>query len=143
MNKTKWGMIYNADALSISDMLHFARISEQAGAENNWTTEGWRDAFVPLTAMAGVVATIRMGTGVAQMARPPVLTALTAQSLAEYTKGRFVLGVGTAPQIWNKNWHNFDVPRPVPRIREYMECIREVLKATPDSPPTIEGSFTK
>ena len=137
----KWGMIYNADALEIDDMLRFGPLSEQAGAESVWTTEGWRDAFVPLTAMAGVVTTIRMGTGVAQMARPPVLTALTAQSLAEYTKGRFVLGVGTAPQIWNKNWHNLDVPRPVPRIREYMECIREVLKATVEQPANYRGEF--
>jgi len=82
----KWGMIYNDDALGIDDMLRFGPLSEQAGAESVWTTEGWRDAFVPLTAMAGVVTTIRMGTGVAQMARPPVLTALTAQSLAELEK---------------------------------------------------------
>ena len=38
--------------------------------------EAWRDAFVPLTAMASTVKTVRLGKGIAQMARPPVLTAL-------------------------------------------------------------------
>lgn len=102
MASIKWGVIYNADALSFADMLHFAPLAEQAGADGIWTTEGWRDAFVPLTAMAGTLKTVRVGTSIAQMARPPVLTALSALSLAEYTGGRFVLGVGTAPREWNK-----------------------------------------
>ena len=143
MAKTKWGLVHSADALDIDDMLHFAPLAERAGAESLWTTEGWRDAFVPLTAIAGTVKAMRLGTGVAQMARPPVLTALSAQSLAEYTKGQFVLGVGTAPPIWNKNWHNLDVPRPVPRIREYIECIRHVLRATTEQPANYSGEFYK
>src|SRR5271166_5832004 len=90
MAKTKWGVAYNADALSLDDMLHFAPLAEQAGADSIWTAEAWRDAFVPLTAMAGTVKTVRVGTGIAQMARPPVLTALSALSMAEYSGGRFV-----------------------------------------------------
>jgi alkanesulfonate monooxygenase SsuD/methylene tetrahydromethanopterin reductase-like flavin-dependent oxidoreductase (luciferase family) len=120
MAKTKWGVVYNGDALSLDDMLHFAPLAEQAGADSIWTAEAWRDAFVPLTAMAGTVKTVRVGTAIAQMARPPVLTALSALSLAEYTGGRFVLGVGTAPRDWNRGWHGFDVPHTVPRIREYI-----------------------
>lgn len=102
---------------------------------------GIRDAFVPLTAMAGTIKTARVGTGIAQMARPPVLTALSALSLAEYTGGRFVLGVGTAPRDWNINWHGFDVPHPVPRIREYIECIRTVLTATTTNPIDYTGTY--
>jgi alkanesulfonate monooxygenase SsuD/methylene tetrahydromethanopterin reductase-like flavin-dependent oxidoreductase (luciferase family) len=71
MAKTKWSVIYNADAFSLSDMLRFAPMAEQAGTESIWTAEAWRDAFVPLTAMAGTVKTVRVGTGIAQMARPP------------------------------------------------------------------------
>ena len=55
-------------------------------------TELWRDAFVPLTVMASAVQRVRVGTGIAQFARPPMHTALSAMSLAEYTGGRFVLG---------------------------------------------------
>jgi alkanesulfonate monooxygenase SsuD/methylene tetrahydromethanopterin reductase-like flavin-dependent oxidoreductase (luciferase family) len=141
MPRTRWGVVYNADTLSLDDMLRFAPMAEQAGAETIWSTEGWRDAFVPLTAMASTVKTVRLGTGIAQMARPPVLTALSALSLAEYTSGRFVLGVGTAPRSWNNDWHGIDVPHPVPRIREYIECIRTVLTATTTNPINYSGTY--
>jgi alkanesulfonate monooxygenase SsuD/methylene tetrahydromethanopterin reductase-like flavin-dependent oxidoreductase (luciferase family) len=91
--------------------------------------------------MAGTVKAVRVGTGIAQMARPPVLTALSALSLAEYTSGRFVLGVGTAPRDWNKGWHGFDVPHPVPRIREYIECIRAAFTATSTRPANYTGEY--
>jgi alkanesulfonate monooxygenase SsuD/methylene tetrahydromethanopterin reductase-like flavin-dependent oxidoreductase (luciferase family) len=133
----------NADALTLDDMLHFSAEAEQAGADGIWTAEAWRDAFVPLAAMAGRVKRIRLGTAIAQMARPPVLTALSALSMAEYTGGRFVLGIGTAPADWNRNWHGLNVPRPVARIREYIECIRAVWTATPTAPATYVGEFYK
>jgi alkanesulfonate monooxygenase SsuD/methylene tetrahydromethanopterin reductase-like flavin-dependent oxidoreductase (luciferase family) len=137
----KWGVIYNGDALTIDDMMQFASLADAAGADSIWTAEGWRDAFVPLIAITAVAKRVRVGTGIAQMARPPVLTALSALSMAEYSGRRFVLGVGTAPRDWNKNWHGFDVPRPVARIREYIECIRTVWKATPTAPASYEGSY--
>jgi alkanesulfonate monooxygenase SsuD/methylene tetrahydromethanopterin reductase-like flavin-dependent oxidoreductase (luciferase family) len=137
----KCGVIYNGDSLTFDDMLHFAALADQAGADSLWTAEGWRDAFVPLTAIAGVARRARVGTGIVQMARPPVLTALSALSLAEYTAGRFILGVGTGPRLWNNNWHGFDVPHPVPQIREYIECIRTLLKATPSRPGRFDGTY--
>lgn len=137
----RWGVLYNADALTLDDMLRFSARADDAGADSIWTAEAWRDAFVPLAAMAGVTKRVRVGTGIAQMARPPVLTALSALSMAEYSGGRFVLGVGTAPRDWNKNWHGFDVPRPVARIREYMECIRAVWTASPTMPANYAGEY--
>jgi alkanesulfonate monooxygenase SsuD/methylene tetrahydromethanopterin reductase-like flavin-dependent oxidoreductase (luciferase family) len=139
----KWGVLYNADALTIDDMLNFSSLADNAGADSIWTAEAWRDAFVPLAAMAGVTKRVRLGTGIAQMARPPVLTALGALSMAEYSGDRFVLGVGTAPRDWNKNWHGFDVPRPVARIREYIECIRRVWAASPSVPANYAGEYYK
>ena len=139
----KWSFIYNGDALSIADMLHFAPMAEQAGADAIWAAEGWRDAFVPLTAVAGTLKTIRVGTAIVQMARPPVLTALSAQSMAEYTGDRFVLGVGTAPRLWNNNWHNLDVPKPVTQIRDYIQCLRAVLNATAEFLRTTTAATTK
>jgi alkanesulfonate monooxygenase SsuD/methylene tetrahydromethanopterin reductase-like flavin-dependent oxidoreductase (luciferase family) len=143
MVSRKWGVNYNADALSLDDILHFASLAKSAGADVLWTAEGWRDAFVPLTAIASVAKDVRVGTAVAQMARPPVLTALSALSMAEFTKGKFILGVGTAPKIWNQNWHGLDVQRPVAQIREYIECIRSILRATPNEPRSFSGTYYK
>lgn len=143
MAKAKWGVNYSTDTLSLADILHFASLAESAGADVVWTAEGWRDAFVPLTAIAGVAKQLRVGTAISQMARPPVLTALSALSLAELTNGKFILGVGTAPKIWNQNWHGIDVQKPVAQIREYIECVRSVLKATPSSPASFSGAYYK
>lgn len=140
-NTCKWGVIYNADDLSMADMLHYAQMAEAAGAESVWAAEAWRDAFVPLTAMASVLQRVRVGTSIAQFARPPVLTALSALSLAEYTQGRFVLGVGTAPPEWNKNWHGLEVTKPVARMREYSECLRTLWTATTTQPVSYSGEF--
>src|SRR5437899_2044321 len=124
MANAKWGVIYNADSLPLDDIPHFASLAEEAGADVVWTEEGWGDGFIPLTAIASVAKKLRVGTAISQMARPPVLTALSALSLAELTRGKFILGVGTAPKIWNQNWHGLDVQKPVAQIREYIECLR-------------------
>ena len=57
----KWGVVYNADALPLSEVLDFAALAEQAGADSLWTAEGWRDGFVPLSAMASRVNRVRLG----------------------------------------------------------------------------------
>ena len=143
MANPKWGIIYNADSLPLDDIVHFASQAESAGADAVWTAEGWRDAFVPLAAIASVAKNLRVGTAISQMARPPVLTVLSALSMAELTKGKFILGVGIAPKIWNQNWHNMDIQKPVAQIREYIQCIRSLLTATPSSPASFAGTYYK
>src|SRR5215468_9047127 len=140
-NTCKFGVVYNADDLSLADVLQYARMAEEAGVESVWAVEAGRDAFVPLTAMASVLQRVRVGTSVAQFARPPVLTALSAMALAEYTQGRFVLGIGTAPPEWNKNWHGLEVTKPVARMREYIECLRTLWTATTTQPVSYTGEF--
>jgi probable F420-dependent oxidoreductase len=143
MANVKWGVNYSTDTLPLGDILRFSSLAQEAGADVVWTAEGWRDAFVPLTAIASVAKSIRVGTAIAQMARPPVLTALSALSLAEFTNGKFVLGVGTAPKIWNENWHALDVQKPVAQMREYIECIRAIFSATPSNPVSFSGTYYK
>ena len=140
-NTCKLGVVYNADDLSLADMLQYARMAEEAGVESVWAVEAGRDAFVPLTAMASVLQRVRVGTSVAQFARPPVLTALSAMALAEYTQGRFVLGIGTGPLEWNKLWHGLEVTKPVARMREYIECLRTLWTATTTQPVSYRGEF--
>jgi alkanesulfonate monooxygenase SsuD/methylene tetrahydromethanopterin reductase-like flavin-dependent oxidoreductase (luciferase family) len=90
----KWGVIFGGDNLSMVDLLHYAQMAEEARADSVWSIEVWRDAFVPLTAMASVTHRIRVGTGIAQFARPPMHTELSAQSLAEVSGGAICAGGG-------------------------------------------------
>jgi len=139
----KWGVVFSHENLSMQDLLRFSRMAEDAGAESLWSVEVYRDAFVPLTAMASVVRKARVGSAVAQIARPPVLTELSAMSLAEFTGGRFVLGLGPAPRLWNENWYGIEFRKPVARMREYIECIRQLWASSPTHPVTYEGEFVR
>ncbi len=139
--KRKWGVLFSGENLSMSDLVHYAKMAKDAGAESVWSTELWRDGFVPLTAMAAAAPGLRVGTGVAHFARPPMLTELSAMSLAEYTNGNFVLGLGTAPKAWNENWHGLEYRKPVTRMREYIECIRTMWTATPTHSVSYRGEF--
>ena len=137
----KWGIIFGGDNLSMADLLRYAGMADAAGADSVWSVEVWRDAFVPLTAMAGVVRRARLGTAIAQLARPPWHTEMSAMSLAEVTDGRFVLGVGTGPPAWNADWHGLTLTKPVARMREYLECIRAMWTSTPAHPVSYAGEF--
>ncbi len=137
----KWGVLFNGDKLALETIVSFAMRAEDAGAESIWAAELWRDAFVPLTAIANAVQTVRLGTAVAHFARPPMLTELAAMSLAEYTQGRFILGLGTAPKDWNEKWHGLEYRKPVARMREYVECIRTMWQGSPTQAVQYAGEF--
>jgi hypothetical protein len=79
----EWVVIFGGDNLPMADLLSYAQMAEDAGADSIWTVEVWRGAFVPLTAIARVTYRVRLGTGIAQFARSPTHTELSAPSLAE------------------------------------------------------------
>ena len=139
--KWKWAVLFSGDNLTLEETIDFAASAEDAGAESLWTTELGRDAFVPLAGMAARCKRARLGTGVAIFARPPALTEISAMSMAELTNGRFVLGLGTAPPAWNENWHGLPYHRPVRRMREYVEAIRLMWTANPETPIEYEGEI--
>ena len=140
-NKRKWGVLFSGENITMAETLQYSTMAAQAGAESLWTCEIWRDGFVPLAAMAAAAPGLRLGTGVAHFARPPLLTELTAMSLAELTDGKFILGLGTAPKHFNENWYGLSYRKPVARMREYIECIRTMWTANPTRPVEYDGEF--
>tara|TARA_B100000686_G_scaffold353339_1_gene458554 strand:- start:6817 stop:7842 length:1026 start_codon:yes stop_codon:yes gene_type:complete len=138
-----WGIVFTGDNLTLSQILEFSQKAEEAGAKSLWSTELGRDAFVPLAAISNVTNGIRLGTGVATFARPPMHTETAAMTMAELTDNKFVLGLGTAPPLWNENWHGLKYERPVRRMREYVECIRKMWTASVESPITYEGEMIR
>lgn len=137
----KWGVVFSGENLSLAELLQFSRLAEDAGAESFWSFEIYRDAFVPLTAIASAVQKVRIGSAVAHIARPPALTAISAQSLAEYTNGRFILGLGPVPKGIYESWYGAALQKPVAHMREYVECIRTLWSAAPTQTVSYEGEF--
>lgn len=143
MSGLRWGVVFTGEGLTLDEILRFARLAEDAGAESLWSTELGRDAFVPLAAIAAGARGVRLGTAVATFARPPMHTETAAMTMAELTRGNFVLGLGTAPPRWNEDWHGLPVPRPATRMREYVQCIRTMWTGSVERPVDYEGELIR
>ena len=100
--------------------------AEKLGVDCVFSAESWgHDAITPLAFLAAKTSRIRLGTGIIQVGtRTPALVAMTAMSLSEMSKGRFILGFGTSgPQVI-EGWHGLSFDKPVTRMRELIEIVR-------------------
>ncbi|WBO66638.1 LLM class F420-dependent oxidoreductase [Streptomyces camelliae] len=116
--------------------------AERLGYDSVWTAESWgSDAFTPLTWIAARTSTIRLGTGVAQMAaRTPAATAMHALTLDHLSGGRVLLGLGlSGPQVV-EGWYGRPFPKsPLTATREYVDVVRQVLQR--QGPVEVDGRF--
>lgn len=122
--------------------LELAQEAERLGYDSVWTAEAWgSDAFTPLTWIAAHTSTIRLGTGIAQMAaRTPTATAMQALTLDHLSGGRMMLGLGlSGPQVV-EGWYGRPFPSsPLTATREYVGVIRQVLSR--EAPVELDGRF--
>jgi F420-dependent oxidoreductase-like protein len=103
--------------------------AERLGVDTVWTAEAWgQDAIAPLAFLAGRTQRIRLGTGIMQVtARTPVMTAMTALTMAAITGDRFILGLGNSgPQVV-EGLHGVPFAGPLSRMREAVAIIRLAL----------------
>lgn len=103
--------------------------AEKLGFDSVWTGEAYgSDAVTPLAWIGARTSKIKLGAAILQMpARTPAMTAMTAMTLDALSGGRFILGVGpSGPQV-AEGWHGMAYGKPIPRTREYIHIIRQVL----------------
>ena len=104
-----------------------ARQVEDYGFGGLWTAETSHNPFLPLTHAASVTDRISVGTGIAvAFPRSPMVMANTAWDLAEQSKGRFILGLGTQVRAHITKRFSSEWSAPVPRLREYIESMRAI-----------------
>jgi probable F420-dependent oxidoreductase len=100
---------------------------EELGFAGLWTAETSHNPFLPLTHAAAVTSRISLGTGIAvAFPRSPMITANIAWDLAEQSKGRFILGLGTQIKPHITKRFSTEWRAPVPRLREYIESLRAI-----------------
>jgi F420-dependent oxidoreductase-like protein len=100
--------------------------AEKLGVDAVWTAEAWgQDAISPLAYLGAKTHRIRLGTGIMQIsARAPVMTAMTALTMASITNDRFILGLGASgPQVV-EGLHGRPFKAPLTRMKETIEIIR-------------------
>ena len=104
-----------------------ARFADDAGFDGIWTFETAHEPFLPLVLAAEHSSRLSLGTSIAvAFPRSPTILAQIAWDLARYSKGRFILGLGT--QVRGHNERRFSVKweKPVEKIREVILAIRAI-----------------
>ena len=123
-------------ALSVMDAPDQARRAEAAGYSGLWTTENRNDPFLAITRAADATSRITLGTGVAiAFARTPMTVAYPAYALAELTRGRFVLGLGSQVRAHVTNRFSMPWSSPAERMHEFVTAVRSIFAAWHDGTP--------
>jgi probable F420-dependent oxidoreductase len=117
----------------IDDIAGTARDLEARGYSGVWASEADHDPFLPLLTAGLATERLQVGTAIAvAFARSPMTLAMTAHDLQRYTRGRFVLGLGS--QVKPHVERRFSMPwsPPVERMREYVAALRAIWAAWQD-----------
>ena len=112
-------------AHDLGQMPAMARFADELGFDGVWTFETSHEAFLPLVLAAEHSQRLSLGTSIAvAFPRSPTITAQIAWDLARFSRGRFILGLGT--QVKGHNERRFGVKweRPVAKMRDYVLAVR-------------------
>ncbi len=100
---------------------------EEMGYSGAMTAETAHDPFFPLVLAAGESKKIELSTSIAvAFARTPMVLANIGHDLNAYSKGRFIMGLGS--QIKPHITKRFSMPwsSPAPRMREFILAMRAI-----------------
>ena len=104
-----------------------AKEQEAAGYAGIWSAETSHDPFYPLLLAAEHTERIELGTSIAvAFARNPMLLANTGYDLQAYSKGRFVLGLGSQIKPHITKRFSMEWSHPAARMREMVLAIRAI-----------------
>jgi probable F420-dependent oxidoreductase len=111
-----------------------------------WSTETMHDPFLPGSLIAEHTDKMNFGTAVAiAFARSPATLAYTAWDLAQASRGRFILGLGT--QVKAHIVRRFGMPWPesvVGKLHEQIEAIRALWNTWQTNQPlNFRGEYYK
>ncbi len=120
-----------------------AKAQEAAGMSGIMTAETAHDPFFPLLVAAQNTDRVELMTSIAvAFARTPMILANIGHDLNQYSKGRFVLGLGS--QIKPHITKRFSMPwsSPAARMREYILALRSIWTTWHEGKPLqFTGKF--
>jgi probable F420-dependent oxidoreductase len=120
----------------IDDVPATARDLEARGYAGVWASEVDHDPFLPLLSAAQATGRIGVGTAIAvAFARSPMTLATTAHDLQRYSRGRFVLGLGTQVRAHVERRFSMPWSPPVARMREHVAALRAIWTAWQEGTP--------
>ncbi len=115
----------------LSEIPAMAKAVEDFGFDGVWVAETQHNPMLACTLIAEHTERIEFGTAIAvSFARSPAVMAHTAWDLSEFSKGRFILGLGT--QVKPHIERRFGMPwpeSPVAKQREQIDAIRAIWES--------------
>ncbi|MEB4210562.1 LLM class F420-dependent oxidoreductase [Mycobacterium sp. 94-17] len=116
---------------------------EEQGYDGGWTAETNHDPFLPLLLAAEYTTRLELGTNIAvAFARNPMVVANIAWDLQAYSKGRFILGLGTQIQPHIEKRFSMPWSHPARRMAEFVSALRAIWSAWTDGTRLgFEGDF--
>ncbi len=113
-----------------SEIVECVKLAEALGYDSAWLAEGHGgDQFAVLAACATQTSTIQLGTAITSVYVRSIPTiAMAAATVDELSGGRFILGLGSSHKVQVGPEHGMPYGKPLARIRDSVEIIRELLR---------------
>lgn len=109
----------------LNEMPALTKAAEALGFDGIWVSETAHDAFLPLVLAAEHSQHLSLGTSIAlAFPRSPAILAYLAWDLARFSKGRFIMGLGTQVKGHNERRLGVKWEPPVKKLREVILAMR-------------------
>jgi probable F420-dependent oxidoreductase len=136
------GVWYSPEALSAEDSAAFATRVEALGYSTLWLGETFgRDPFAQAAFLGQHTSTLRLATGIANVYnRHPGVMMQGANTVAEQTGGRMMLGLGVSSPVIVSKIRGIDYGKPLTFMRDYldtMEASRYTAVAPAEPVPVV------
>jgi probable F420-dependent oxidoreductase len=120
-----------------------ARELEARGYAGIWASEVNHDPFLQLHSAGLATERVTIGTAIAvAFARSPMTLAVTAHDLQRYTRGRFVLGLGTQIKAHIERRYSMPWGKPVAQMREFIGALHAIWDSWQDGVPLrFQGEY--
>jgi probable F420-dependent oxidoreductase len=119
------GVWYFTDAMSAGQAAETAARIEELGYSTLWVPDTMgRDPFAHLAWLGSQTSTLQFATGIASIFhRHPGAMLQAANTLAEQTGGRFVLGLGVSHAPMVAGVRKLDYSKPLSQMRDYLAAM--------------------
>jgi probable F420-dependent oxidoreductase len=122
-----------------------ARRTEAAGFSGMLFTEGQQVPWMNIAAAALAAPSLHFSTGIAiAFARSPMISAQIAWELAQNTRGRFRLGLGSQVKAHITRRYASTFDKPAPQMKDYVQAVKACLRAfRREGPLSHDGHYYK
>src|SRR5438045_6959859 len=118
-----------------------ARRTEAAGFSGMLFTEGQQVPWMNIAAAALAAPSLHFSTGIAiAFARSPMISAQIAWELAQNTRGKFRLGLGSQVKAHITRRYASTFDKPAPQMKDYVQAVKACLRAFRREGPPLHAA---